>query len=519
MSTDAPAVVDRYDEVPYPSAPYRGTHPALLAALASLFGVEAPDPRTARVLELGCASGGNLAPMAEDLPDAHFVGLDLSARQVATGQAFLAPLGLSNLELRHQSILDFAAEPHSFDYIVCHGVYSWVPPAVQDKILAIAAHCLSPRGVLYVSYNCYPGWYLRGIVRDMMRWHAASFDTPADQVRQSRELLKFLVNMAKSRTSAYQQVLRDEAEIIDRASDAYLYHEHLEAVNQPLYFHEYVERLGRVGLQYLAETDLASMLSDNVSPDLAKLFERTPLVRQEQYLDFITNRMFRCTLACRANVPLVREVTPERLKKLHLGLFRPLEAGEISWTGEDPAEFRLPGGTITAKAPVTKAALTILTDGCPEQLPGPELFQRANDFVAQRGGPREADAARMLADLLRLVARGVLRVAVEPPQFTVAVSPRPQTTPLRRLQAPTGVAANRLHVNVPLKPLGRLVLPLLDGRHDRASLAEAIRNAHLQGLINLRRDGQRMDDPDQATLDRLVDQTLTELSREALLVG
>lgn len=517
----APAA-DSYDEVPYPSAPYHGTHPANVAALARLFGMDPPDPQTARVLELGCASGGNLAPMAVDYPQATLVGIDLSSRQIDMGRELLAPLNLTNLELRRQSILDFDAPEDSLDYILCHGVYSWVPRAVQDKILAIARKCLSPRGVIYVSYNTYPGWHLRGIVRDMMRWHADNFASPQDKIAQSRELLKFLLKSAKSRTTAYQQVLSDEAEIISSTSDSYLYHEHLESVNEPLYFHQYVQRLAAAELQYLAESELAGMLSENLSPDLTKLFERTPLAHQEQYMDFITNRMFRCTLACRRGVALTRDISPQRLHGLCLGLVRSLEAPQMSLASDEPAKFERSGQTVTAKAPITKAALAVLAENYPRALMFDDLLERARQRLQTHGAaPSDATVqqSQLAADMLRLVGRGILRVALNPPPFVTTVSPRPLTTPLARLQAATGLAACRLHYNVALKPLGKVLLPLLDGRHDKAALAEGVRVAHHQGAVNLRRQGERIANPEPELLSRLVEQTLAELAREALLVG
>lgn len=522
--TTAPvdSTTDSYDEVPYPSSPYRGTHPANVAALAHLFGMQPPDPRTARVLELGCAAGGNLAPMAVDYPQATFLGIDLSARQIATGQEFLAPLELSNLTLRHESILDFDAPPQTLDYILCHGVYSWVPRPVQEKILAVAEKCLSPHGVIYVSYNAYPGWYLRGIVRDMMRWHAESFESPRDKIVQSRELLNFLLKTNKARTSTYQQVLSDEAEIISNTSDSYLYHEHLESVNEPLYFHQYVERLAVANLQYLAETDLPGMLSENVSPELSKLFERTPLWRQEQYLDFITNRMFRCTLACRSGVPLRRDISPPRLRELSLGLVRSLEVPDLSPVTDEPAKFLMAGQTVTAKAPLTKAALAVLAETHPAALDFTELLARSQQWLAERrAAPIDVAAAeaQMAADALRLVGRGIVRVAMHPPRLVAVPSPQPVATPLARQQAAAvGVSACRLHHNIALKPLGRVVLPLLDGGHDRAALATAIRAAHEQGAVHLKRQGERIENPDQETLDRLVEQTLHELARDGLLV-
>ena len=135
-----------YDEVPYPSHPYPNSHPDHLATVATLLGLNPPASNRCRVLELGCASGGNLIPMALTSPDSRFVGVDLSREQIAEGQKTVEALGLTNIELRHLSILDLDDSFGSFDYIVCHGVYSWVPDNVQDRILAICAGTSCPRG-------------------------------------------------------------------------------------------------------------------------------------------------------------------------------------------------------------------------------------------------------------------------------------------------------------------------------------------------------------------------------------
>ena len=97
-----------------------------------------------RVLELGCTDGGNLLPMAATLPRSSFLGIDLSGRQIAAGQKMIERLGLENVELRQMDIADVGEDFGTFDYIICHGVYSWVPPPVQDKILEICARRLAP---------------------------------------------------------------------------------------------------------------------------------------------------------------------------------------------------------------------------------------------------------------------------------------------------------------------------------------------------------------------------------------
>jgi 2-polyprenyl-3-methyl-5-hydroxy-6-metoxy-1,4-benzoquinol methylase len=231
---------DTYDEVPYPGGTYRNTHPCHLAMVARMCGITPTPPRHCRVLELGCSMGANLIPMAQDLPQSEFVGIDLSSRQVKEGQAVIEELGLKNIELRHLSITDVDASFGKFDYIICHGVYSWVPPEVQKAILDIGSNHLTTNGVLYVSYNTSPGWHLRGVVREMMRYHVEGFETPRQKIAQARGLLDFLVKYAKSRSQAYPTLLKEEAQMLVGRLDSYIYHEHLELYNEPVYFHEFV---------------------------------------------------------------------------------------------------------------------------------------------------------------------------------------------------------------------------------------------------------------------------------------
>ena len=157
-----------YDEFPYKTVPFAQTHPDRLATLAWLFGLEPTPIERCRVLELGCSSGGNLIPMAATLPHSEFIGIDFSAVQISQGAADVAALGLANVRLLQIDLRDFGEVFGSFDYIVAHGVYSWVPNDVQEKMLDICARQLSPSGVAYISYNTLPGWRLRGAVRDVM---------------------------------------------------------------------------------------------------------------------------------------------------------------------------------------------------------------------------------------------------------------------------------------------------------------------------------------------------------------
>ena len=116
-----------YDQVLYPSKAFQDTHPDRLATAATLHGLE-PPTGACRVLDVGCGDGSNLIPLAVALPHCHFTGIDLAARPIAIGQATIARLGLTNIELLAADLLDFPAPSAPFDYILAHGFCSWVPP-------------------------------------------------------------------------------------------------------------------------------------------------------------------------------------------------------------------------------------------------------------------------------------------------------------------------------------------------------------------------------------------------------
>lgn len=146
-----------YDELPYPSLSYAPTHPDRLATLATLLGMDPAPVGQCRVLALGCAGAGNIIPMAYVLPDAEFVGIDASARQIKRGQTVVEALRLDNISLEHLDIQDITPGLGEFNYIIAHGVYSWVPSEVQDSLLRVCKENLASNGVAYVSYNTYPG--------------------------------------------------------------------------------------------------------------------------------------------------------------------------------------------------------------------------------------------------------------------------------------------------------------------------------------------------------------------------
>jgi methyltransferase-like protein/cyclopropane fatty-acyl-phospholipid synthase-like methyltransferase len=526
--TMAEQTASSYDELPYDSKPRYATHPDCLATLATLLGMDpAPVPRC-RVLELGCATGGNLIPMAATLPDSRFVGIDLSLRQIETGRAVIEDLGLKNIELQPLSILDVGEDFGRFDYILCHGVYSWVPPEVQDHILTVCKRNLAPQGVAYVSYNTYPGWHCRALVREMMGFHVRRFDDPYTRVQQARAFLDFLIRSSPDPESTYARLLKDEAELLRGNADTYVFHEHLEEVNHPLYFHEFMGRAAAKGLQFLGEawihTRLVS-LAPEVQSTLRDLSE--DLIQLEQYVDFLRNRTFRRTLLVHADVLLNRAPDPGTAARLQASaLARPVGTLPDA-RSPDTAEFVTDAGiTLSTNGPMVKALLLALYEAWPRPVPFEELLQRVRELL---GLSLHADPVQgthhhkaLTEMLLQFYLTNVVALHSHVPPFVVAASERPVASRLARKQAETGVPVVSLrHAVVDLPVLDLFVLPLLDGSRGRAALLGRIGAAIQRGELKVEAQGESFLEVAEGRkrLEAALEHSLRRLARSALLVG
>lgn len=517
-----------YDLVPYTSHPFPQTHPDRLATVATLLGLSPPPIERCRVLELGCASGGNLAPMAVSLPESHFVGVDLSARQIEEGQRVVATLGLTNIELRQLNLLDFGPDFGTFDYIICHGVYSWVPDVVREQILRICARNLSPTGVAYISYNTYPGWHMRGMIRDMMYYHAQRFDSPGKKVAQARALLDFLAETNSGKEGPYALLLQQELGILRDKPDDYLLHEHLEEINAPIYFHQFIQAATGHGLRYLGEAVVGTMAANTFPPPVQEALQRVAAdqVQREQYMDFLRNRTFRQTLLCHADQPVSYKVDATRLQNLHVASSaRPTSPPALN--KERPDRFTGPGNaSLTTSSPLMKAALLVLAASYPGSLPFPVLLTRAEDW-ARRGGAEFPDSwlpdpGPLGGRLLNAYLGGVIELFCSPPRFVVEPTERPVACPLARWQAAAGdVVTNRRHQAVRLNDAERHVLRRLDGSRDRAALAEELVALCRDGTLTARHAGEPVRDPEAlpSTIRNALPGLLTRLARHALLMG
>ena len=517
----APQVSNSYDELPYLDHFVPETSPDRMAAMATLHGMSPPDPRRCRVLEIGCASGANLFPMAAAMPEARFIGIDLSARQIEQGRAILGILGLENVTLRAMSLLDVGDDFGQFDYIVCHGVFSWVPAAARDKILAIFARHLSPDGVAYLSYNTYPGWHFRGMIRDMLKYHSDTFDDATARVGQARAFLEFLALSVPKAESTYARVLNDERAIVETSQDTYVFHEHLEDVNQPIYFHELIAQATDHGLGYLGPARFDTIDHNLPEPVRQALDEfGTDRIRREQYLDFVRNRAFRKSLLCHADRPRTDLPDPAAMDRLRFSAMAKPEAERPDVRSDAPIEFRSPtDDRLTTTRPLVKAALIALFTAWPRSLSLEQLWAEVETLL---GSSLDGDR-RMLAEILLKAHVGNLAAfhAYEPPLVTVP-GDRPVASIVARYQAEAEAKiCNLRHRMVNLDDFATLVIRLLDGTRDRDEILATLARWADEGVFEVAQGNRAVLDDSQlrAALAECLDASLKQLAKYALLVG
>jgi methyltransferase-like protein/2-polyprenyl-3-methyl-5-hydroxy-6-metoxy-1,4-benzoquinol methylase len=501
----------KYDLLPYESKPFAVSQPARLGALAKIFALGAAPMENARVLELGCASGGNIIPHAMRYPKAKFVGVDLARTQVAAGRARIAQLGLSNIEILCQSFTEIDDTLGEFDYIICHGVYSWVPAPVQDAIFKVIRARLSPVGVACISYNVLPGWRMMQPLRDAFLLQIPDSVDSLARVAQARELLNFLKDTTPDR-GPYGDMIRAWADRLATLPDDYIAHEFLEETNAPSTVRDFTSDAARHGLGYLGECELSSMILDNHGETVANQIRarsNNNLIETEQYLDLLTGRTFRQSLLIgnerASNVNLA--LSAQRVEALHFlspaGLT--VERGTESSTISDTS-----GRTLTTNSPE-------VVDGLEKLIARFPASSSLDDLATDKDRALIADA------LYRMVIAGIIHVSSEPVTAGPAVSKKPIALPLARGDASVGASftTNQRHETVTLDPAALVILPVMDGTKDHDALAVMLVAAAKAGSLNFNRDGQMITGVEaiSAAAQEMLPGVLAGIAAAGLLLG
>jgi ubiquinone/menaquinone biosynthesis C-methylase UbiE len=478
-----------YEAVPYEDRPVTETHLDTLYVAARRAGLPAAHPEHARVLELGCAHAVNLVPMAFHLPGARFLGLDLSPGQIERATHRVAALGLRNLELRQADVLDVDLGDQRFDYIIAHGLYSWVPEPVRARVLALCQRHLADAGVAYLSYNAMPAWGIRGAIREALLQAVDLATEPPVQLRRAREALAQLEQIQPLRGTAEGALLAAELEGLRDKPDAYLLHEYLVPESRAFWLREVIERATHAGLRFLGDVAPSGL------PPKARRATRKALhalstdpLALEQLADVVEFRQFRASLLAHAHTPLD--------------------------LGRDPASLVLEGHLAAPPAtlepddpPLVDSVLSLLASRWPADVPFAELAH---------GLALEPTA--LVATLWSLIDDE--RVQLRPRALPIASpGPTPRVAELSRFEAAhLPFVTNPRHEHAPLDTFHAALIRHLDGR-PRAALVDALVDDIQAGRLRLAAPTIPPIDHLRAALPRLIDAGLERLHAAGLLLA
>jgi len=524
---DLVSSVNSYDEVPYESYPYGQSNPYYLMTLGTLFGMKSPAVETARILELGCAAGGNLIPHATQYPKANFMGVDLSKVQIDEANKHVAALELKNIEFRHCSITDIDESFGKFDYIICHGVISWVPEFVRNKIFEIVNQNLTPDGIAYISYNTLPGWNMIRTIRDMMLYHATMFNDIKEKVSQSRLLLDFVKDSLENSNSPYAEVLKNEATLLAKQSDHYLRHDHLEEENKQYYFQEFMENAKKNNLQYLSDCAVSTMYLGNMPPKVAeKLQSINDIVRTEQYMDFITNRRFRSTLLCHDSVKLNRSINNEDIKKFNISFNVVPEKPLVDVDFDDSLEnlkFFYNGNkdsSLSTSSPFMKAILYSFAENINNPISFDKLTTSANKKL--KTNKLAEIKNEFLNNAMKLMLQGYIQITLQKTREELKLD-KPKASKMVSYQVShtnNMWVTNLKHEVVGVNLFEKIALKYMDGKHDKVQILNSIMKHIANGELTLSRDGNKIEDivEVEKEITSFLDATLTKAVSNNLLV-
>jgi SAM-dependent methyltransferase len=409
--------------------------------------------------------------MAARLPDATFVGVDLSTAEIELGRQRAKALGLTNVTLVVADLAELGADLGEFDYVIAHGLYSWLPADGQQALLTLLRDRLTPSGCAYVSWNTLPGWYRRAPVRSFVQTFVQG-DDPADRVARARDLLEELGGLVPDRLAAWNRMVLEELDRLDESHDGFFSAEITGPHHEALEFKDFARRVRASGLEILAD---AEALNPGLTGPLHPLVKAatglvgTDLDDVEQFVDTVEGRSFRASVLVRGELELDRQVHGAPMRQVRFGSHL---APPSDFTPGRPATFSSPwGGTARVAAPLVQCTLDALARRWPEKLSFDEVVSAVGELV---GRTLDAPLQEELAMLLRVCAgSNLIELGLRPLEARRLPGEHPEACPVARVHAAEGLArvANDAHRAVPLEEVDHVILPLLDGSSDRATLA------------------------------------------------
>lgn len=488
-----------YDTVPYRGTIIPLTSPAHLSLCSRWHSDVTPRSDPYRLVELGCGDGANLLALAFYHPESMFLGIDSSENELGLARENARCLGIENLHFVHADVRD--ADPAAFapcDFLIAHGLYSWVSYDVREAILRFCRESLGPSGLAYISYNAQPGWATRRLVREtLLRSRLVRDAAIEEKATRAIEVATQLLEDLPSRNYASAVLLAKELECVRDGKPFYVLHEYLAEVNEGFWLGDFVERARSNGLEYVADAQFCRW-EGRVSPELRAALAKRDMdrIEQEEAADLLGDRFFRASILCRMDAERSAAPREDLLEQVHIATSLAAESDRFHLKDGVVERFAGVGGAeITLEAAITKAAVVLLAAQWPRGTDLRELYSQALALIAAHGYETTQSSAetQLRADLVTLFEAGQIDLRLQESQPDISVAEFPAAHNLARFEAGQRDALSTpYHRPLPFEPAALAMICQLNGVRSQAEL---------------RRDFGA----------KLVDDTLTVLARWGLL--
>jgi len=270
-----------------------------------------------RYVDVGCGQGFNLILAAAAHPDSEFIGIDFMPSHIAHARDLAARCGLSNITFIEADFVTLASDQATvkslgeFDYVVCHGISTWISQKVKKSLFTLVGSILKPGGLFYNSYNTLPGWLNMAPFQHLVRLLQQN-NSGLEAITKAQSLMDTLVKF--SPLGQHFPTLKERVGSLMELDPTYLVQELNNHFWEPVFVSQMIDDLALVKLDYLGTATLSEIFLDTLPPEIAILLENiTDPKLKLQMRDYAVYKSFRRDLYVKGILPVWREQLREQI--------------------------------------------------------------------------------------------------------------------------------------------------------------------------------------------------------------
>lgn len=466
--------MNTYNQLNFTSFPTPERGLERIAVVAKILGANPTNPNSAKILEIGCSTGMHLNFLADKYPQSQFVGIDTSADQIAKAVQISQNLNLKNIQFSATSIEQYIPTD-SFDYIICHGVFSWVSANVQKQILSFSAKNLSPNGIALISYNALPDWNFRAVIKKLLPFAEDPDLSAAEKIESTKKTLNMFLENKTDDFSPYGLLLQKEIKKVLEQSDAYIYHEILNPLSSGNYLSDFITQAHLVDLCYLGDARPSRMRFNKIDPKQYLNFAKQDLyvekVGFEQLQDISQPIPLRTSLLVSSSLEFAQVVSLEHLDNFHYSSSIRVINPNLNLNDNSLENFELANGrSYETSDSLLKAILVGLSTTWPCSLSYAQLNTIIFDQLK-----KQPEQLKLKASLFNFFEQGIIEIHLDALPVSSKIQAQPKVSAYVHEQLKqNNWATNQRNEYLFFDPMEIEIIKLLDGQHSSAQIFEEI---------------------------------------------